>query len=741
MEYDKFLESKKLKYVPVGFETRQHFPSMKPFQKAVLDFACRKGRALVALDTGLGKTFTWLSWAHNVWMETGLPVIGFAPLCVGQQTEREAKKWGIDAKYYLEDDNFETPIVIANYERIHKFDFSKFGGIVLDESGIIKGIDSKIKKSIMEASQSIFYRLCCSATPAPNDYMEIGAQSEFLGVMTMSEMLATFFTHDASNTSKWALKGHGRDAFWEWMASWSVVIKKPSDIGFDDTGYDLPPLNTIIHIIESESTPGHLMAVEACDLSQRLQARKRSVDVRCQTIADIVNASSESWVIWCHLNDEGDLLEKLIHGAVQVAGRHPIEKKEKDIMDFSNGETRVLISKVSITGYGLNWQHCHNMAFVGMNDSFEEYYQAIRREWRFGQEHAVDVHVAVTEEQMSILRNVEEKQKRNEIMSQKMIAHMQPAMEKELVGSVKTTDTYATGDESGENWRLMLGDCVERIREIDDNSIDFSVFSPPFASLYTYSASDRDMGNVRSHGEFYEHFQFLVDELMRVIKPGRNISFHCMNLPTSKQTHGVIGLSDFRGELIRMFVAKGFIYHSEVCIWKDPVTAMQRTKALGLLHKQVKKDSAMSRNGLPDYVVTMRKPGKNMVPVVHSPSAQSVDTWQKWASPIWMDIDQGNTVNRKKVLGTVLQKDEDDQKHLCPLQVDVIERLVGLYSNPDELILSPFAGVGSEGFMSLKMKRRFVGIELKKLYFDQAVRNISAAGTNGSQLTMDFGDE
>ncbi|MBF0399946.1 MAG: site-specific DNA-methyltransferase [Magnetococcales bacterium] len=333
-------------------------------------------------------------------------------------------------------------------------------------------------------------------------------------------------------------------------------------------------------------------------------------------------------------------------------------------------------------------------------------------------------------------------------------------MRNELVGNVQTSDEYHTGDSSGEGWTLKLGDCVERMREISDNSVGFSVFSPPFASLYTYSASERDMGNARSHSEFYHHFKFLIVELLRVMQPGRLVSVHCMNLPTSKQRDGVIGLVDFRGEIIRMFVDAGFVYHTEVVIWKDPVTAMQRTKALGLLWKQVKKDSCMSRNGLPDYVVSFRKPGDNQSRVCQSPEATSVDDWQAWASPVWTspkehagskwhewaksvwhNINQSKTLNNKREVGLALPKDADDQKHICPLQLDVIERLVGLYSNKGDLVLSPFAGIGSEGYQSIKMGRRFVGIELKKTYFDQAVKNISFAVNGGGQLALNFGDE
>lgn len=278
------------------------------------------------------------------------------------------------------------------------------------------------------------------------------------------------------------------------------------------------------------------------------------------------------------------------------------------------------------------------------------------------------------------------------------------------------------------------GDCVDFTASMPDNSIDYSIFSPPFASLYTYSASDRDMGNCRSHNEFFEHMSFLITELYRVMRPGRNVSFHCMNLPTSKVRDGYIGITDFRGQLIRAFQDAGFVYHSEVCIWKDPVTAMQRTKALGLLHKQVKKDSCMSRQGIADYLVTMRKPGENTKPVAgefeyfagdhttfQNTGNMSIDVWQRYASPVWMDINPSNTLQKESA------REHDDERHICPLQLDVIERGLQLWSMPGDLVYSPFMGIGSEGFMSLKLGRRFVGAELKESYHKQAALNLEKA--------------
>ncbi len=280
---------------------------------------------------------------------------------------------------------------------------------------------------------------------------------------------------------------------------------------------------------------------------------------------------------------------------------------------------------------------------------------------------------------------------------------------------------------SGDNYTVFHGDCVDVLKGIPDASIDYSIFSPPFASLYTYSNSPRDMGNVRNDAEFFEHFAFLIAELRRVMKPGHNVSFHCMLMPTSKERDGYIGLKDFRGDLIRAFQAHGFIYASEVCIWKDPVTSMQRTKALGLLHKTVRTNACMSRQGIPDYLVTMRAPGEMVDKVTHDPEQYPVDKWQKVASPVWMDIDPSDTLQYRSA------REHDDERHICPLQLEVIRRGIDLWTNPGDVVLSPFTGIGSEGFVAVEMGRKFVGAELKQSYFEQAARNLAAAEQEQTQ--------
>ncbi len=285
--------------------------------------------------------------------------------------------------------------------------------------------------------------------------------------------------------------------------------------------------------------------------------------------------------------------------------------------------------------------------------------------------------------------------------------------------------------ESGAGWALYNQDCVEVMAAMPESSVDYSVFSPPFASLYTYSASPADLGNCRSYADFFEHYAYVAREQFRVLRPGRLLSAHCMLLPTSKQHHGYIGLVDFRGDLIRAYQAAGFIFHSEVVIWKDPVTAMQRTKALGLLHKQLKKDSCMSRQSVPDYVITMRKPGDNPSRVSHTNETFPVERWQRYASPVWMDINPSDTLQFRSA------REHEDERHICPLQLPVIRRCLELWTNPGDIVLSPFAGIGSEGYCAIEMGRRFVGTELKASYYRQAVENLKAAESKSSLLVAE----
>lgn len=721
-EYEQFVKTKATTYTPAGFHPDILPDHLFDFQSAIVEWACKRGRAAIFADTGLGKTAMQTAWAQLVADETEGKILIVAPLCVAQQTVEESARWGIDIQYVRHPDQIDSQIVITNYEMLAKFDLSQFVWVVLDESSILKAHDSKTRAQIIEMCRDVPYKLSCTATPSPNDHMELGNQAEFLGVMTATEMLAMFFIHDGGDTSQWRLKGHGKTRFWEWMATWSICIRNPSDLGFDGSAYILPGLEINEHVLPAdEPLEGQLFAGIAQTLTERRQAKRGSMEGRIKTAADLVNSHNRPAIVWCHLNDESQMLAKAIPDAVEVTGSMSADQKEKAIMAFTHGEVRVMVTKPSIAGFGMNWQHCADMVFAGLDDSYESFYQAIRRCYRFGQKNIVNVHLVSSESEGAVKANLERKQKQADDMAQSMVSHMREMTKKNIKGVQMEKSEYKREVATGEGWTIHLGDCVDVARELPDNSIDFSVFSPPFASLYTYSNSDRDMGNCRSYSEFYGHFMFLVKELIRITKPGRLLSFHCMNLQTSKFRDGVIGLHDFRGELVRMFTDEGWIFHSEVCIWKDPVTAMQRTKALGLLHKTIRKDSSMSRQGIPDYLVTMRKPGDNPEPISHTHESFPVDKWQRYASPVWMDVNPTRTLQFKTA------RETDDERHICPLQLDVIERAMELWSNPGDLVFSPFTGIGSEGYVAIEMGRRFIGSELKRSYFELAKRNLSEA--------------
>ena len=720
--YDSFLKDKAIGQIPTGFAPGRLGSHLFDFQAAIVEWACKRGRAAIFADTGLGKTAMQAEWARQVAAHTGGRVLILAPLCVAQQTVEEEAQFGTAIKYCRNESQTDGDIIITNYEMVDHFDVTDYAGVVLDESSILKSHDSKTRAKIIDMFGATPYRLSCTATPSPNDHMELGNQAEFLGVMTATEMLAMFFVHDGGQTSNWRLKGHGKSRFWEWMSSWAVCIRTPEDLGFDGSRYVLPGLETHEHIIDvHEPLPGQLFPGIAQTLTERRDAKRQSMAERVQISAGLVNSHNRPAIVWCHLNDESKALSQAIPDAVEVTGSMTVSEKEDAIMAFTRGTKRVIVTKPSIAGFGMNWQHCSDMVFAGLDDSFESFYQAARRCYRFGQKNVVNVHLVSSSAEGAVKANIQRKQDQAAEMAESMVSHMRELTKQTIKGSVMEKTEYTRDVAEGKGWTLHHGDCIDVVSEMDDSSIDYSVFSPPFASLYTYSNSDRDMGNCKTYGEFYEHFRFLVAQLLRVTKPGRLLSFHCMNLPTSKFRDGVIGLHDFRGELTRMFTDAGWIYHSEVCIWKDPVTAMQRTKALGLLHKTIRKDSAMSRQGIPDYLVTMRKPGENPDPISHTHEEFPVEKWQRYASPVWMDINATRTLQYRNA------RDSDDERHICPLQLDVIERAMELWTNHGDLVLSPFAGIGSEGCVSIEMGRRFVGVELKQSYFNMAKINLSDA--------------
>lgn len=451
MQYLDFLKNKRFVLESSGFDVDKSDlnPMMYEFQKDVVRWALKKGKACVFSDCGTGKTIIQLSWAYQVHLHTGGMILILAPLAVTEQTKREAEKFGYVAKVVEKQTDCISGINITNYEKLDKFVANKFIGIVLDESSILKSFTGKVRTEIIQNFQNVPYKLACTATPAPNDYMELGNHSEFCGVMTRSEMLSMFFVHDGGNTSKWRLKGHAEGIFWQWLSTFSVFVDNPKNLGYDAEGYDLPELSVTEIIVDGEEP-----IKESLTLTERRQARKDSLKLRCQQAANLVNNSDEQWLVWCDLNVEGDMLESLIREGKNVQGSDTNKYKASTMLAFSNGNLKCLISKPKLAGYGMNWQNCHNMIFTGLSDSYEQYYQAVRRCWRFGQKHPVNAYIIISAKEGCVKKNIERKQKDFLKMQREMAKLTKEITKKELRSTCRISTYYEPKIEMGlPKWR------------------------------------------------------------------------------------------------------------------------------------------------------------------------------------------------------------------------------------------------------------------------------------------------
>lgn len=720
MNYQEFIESKRKERRESGFVPADMNDNLFPFQRFIVDRAVRAGKYAIFADCGLGKTLMQLEWASQVVEYTQGKVLIVAPLAVSGQTINEGEKFGINISKV----GVGSQIEITNYEQLDKINPRQYAGVVLDESSILKNFEGATKKLIFDQFKHTDYKLACTATPSPNDPMELGNHAEFLDVMTRNEVLSMYFVHDGGETSKWRLKGHAINEFYKFVGTWAIMLNNPSDIGFPMDGYDLPELNLIEKQVKTENRENGLLfndiAVSATNFNKELKLTKVE---RLNQVVDIVKSKpSEPFIIWVKQNEEADMIKSLIPEAVEVRGNDKPEIKERRLIGFGKGEFRILVTKTKIAQFGLNYQNCNNQIFASLDFSFEGLYQAIRRSYRFGQINDVNIYMVTTDTMQNVIESINKKQKQFKKMQDQLSKSINVNLMKRTEETIER-DQFETGD-----YKIVRGDCVELIKELEDESVGFSVFSPPFAELYTYSSHVEDMGNSKNYKEFMTQFGFLVSELYRVLKSGRNVAVHCMDLPIQKGKEGFIGLRDFSGMLLKLFSDCGFIYHSRVTIWKDPVVEMQRTKALGLLHKQIKKDSTMSRVGIPDYVLIFRKDGERNDPVKCD---IPVDLWQKYASPVWMDINYSNTLQ-----GFRNAREDKDEKHICPLQLDTIERLIHLYTNKGDTVLTPFMGIGSEVFKAVEMGRKGIGFELKKSYFDLAKKNLSTLQETKKQTQL-----
>ena len=432
--YAAFLRRKAFVQPASGFSPDEIRTPLFAFQADITRWAIRRGRAAIFADTGLGKTRMQLEWARQVAARTGRPVLILAPLAVAAQTVAEATRCGIGAAE-SKSGAIGAEIVVTNYERLHRFDSATFGGVVLDESSILKSYDGKTRALLIAAFDRTPYRLACTATPAPNDHAELGNHAEFLGICPRVEMLAEFFVHDGGDTSTWRLKGHAERSFWRWLSTWAATIRRPSDIGHDDGPFRLPPLSIRQTVVDSTpSDAGMLFAVNALTLEEQRIARRSSLHGRVEAAVDLVNGSVDRWVVWCDLNAESAALAGSISGSVEVRGDMSIEEKEERLAAFSNGSARVIVSKPSICGWGLNWQHTHRMAFVGVTHSFEAFYQAVRRCWRFGQKTAVECHVITSEAEGEVVANLRRKEALASQMHEAMAEHVREFVADEVRG-------------------------------------------------------------------------------------------------------------------------------------------------------------------------------------------------------------------------------------------------------------------------------------------------------------------
>lgn len=447
--YAEFIKRKTPIDVPTGFEPSE-IEFSRPlfdFQSDVVKWSIRRGRAALFEDCGLGKTAQQLAWARHV-QDQG-PVLILTPLSVADQTVREGEAIGVDVAHIHDDAeaivqlDIGRSIHICNYEKLHRLNPDRYAGVVLDESSILKSYDGKTRTCIIDAFRPTKFKLACTATPAPNDYMELGNHAEFLGVMKREEMLAMFFTHDGGNTSQWRLKGHAEDVFWKWLCSWAVNIRKPSDLGYDDGAFQLPELKMHQHVVEThQAMDGYLFALPASSLQERREARKCSLPERVAKASEIANSNDDQWIAWCNLNSESESLAKCIRGAVEVAGSDSEEYRDKVVNGFLSGEVRVLVSKPSIFGFGLNFQHCHKQLFVGLSDSYEQFYQAVRRCWRFGQKNIVDAHLVISNLEGAVLANLQRKEADAKRMAESMVKHMAEISSREIRGVRRDSTAY-----------------------------------------------------------------------------------------------------------------------------------------------------------------------------------------------------------------------------------------------------------------------------------------------------------
>jgi DNA modification methylase len=712
------------------------------YQRFCVAFALAKERAALFLECGLGKTSIALSWSQAI----DGPVLISAPLAACHEFINEAGKFFPSMAIQLLrgkaiDAWLDSPTgvgLVTHHAMMVDRDMSRISGFVLDESSILKSGSGAISSGLKQASALVRYRLALSATPAPNDPTEYAAHSTWLGHMkTDAEFRARFFVRDGTD---WRLKGHAVEEMPRWLASWSVWMRDPATYGMKCDAALPVPYKIQVERVKSigADIPRDLlgMPIKGASMSQRAAVRKASWQCpqRMMALLKHIKPGMAS-VVWGRSNAHCDAMEKAIKqsgvAVAQIAGKTDEDERLRILDDYRAGRIDCLVSKPKIIGHGVNLQKCQKMVFAGYNESYEEQHQSIRRAHRQGRDGSLDVVYLANQDDKRTLATLKAKAQAWDSLSARQEAEMTAQLKTTVDGfmSGKPIERTEAGtvellQESTSDWyRLMNGDCVTTMRDnMEADSMDLAVFSPPFSSLFTYSSHGADMGNCSEHDgdvEFSIHFEFFARELLRVIKAGRAVCLHLQQIIAFRSSHGRKGLRDFRGMVIDTMERAGFHYYGEFVISKNPQATAIRTKTERLQFTQFKRDSLESSPCLNDYVLHFRKPGKQAVAVKNNVSNEE---WIRWASGIWDDIRESDVLS-----GHRNAKSDQDEKHICPLQLEVIRRCVRLWSNPGESVFTPFLGIGSEAYVAIEQGRIGVGVELKPEYYKQAVSNCDAA--------------
>lgn len=724
----------------IGEALSGHAPHLHDYQRFAVTFAVARQCSAAFLECGLGKTSIALAFVEHV--RAGKPVIICAPLAALHEFENERAKFfpGVPLRLVPTGNvdawlaNPEGVALVTHHAFTRDRDLSGIGAFVLDESSILKSGDGAIAASLTRSVRPIPYRLALSATPAPNDPTEYAQHAVFLGYMRSdAEFRARFFVRDGKD---WRVKGHAKEALPKWLARFALWMRDPAVYGMPCAA--LPAGEPSLQVVELDSVDHGLglstdlfgAPVDALNMSQRSKIRNNlyGVDSRLAKVVELCCGPS---IVWAIRNDHADQLEAAIRKAglrvAQIAGTTADEDRVESVRRFQAGELDVLVSKPKVIGHGVNLQRAERMIFAGYDESYEALHQAVRRAHRQGRKGALETFILVAPEERPVLTTLRNKGDRWREDSARQETEFALALAGDLEAyhegrtmQIHADETERMPEASTEHYRLQHGDSIELMQDMEPESVDMSCFSPPFSSLFTYSSEAADMGNCsdQAEEEFGLHFIHFADALLRVMKPGRVVALHLAQLIAFRARHGRKGLRDFRGAVIGIMELAGFHYYGEFVIPKNPQAVAIRTKSERLQFSQFKRDSLESSPALNDYMLQFRKPGKQAVPVLNDVSNEE---WIRWASGVWDDIRETDVLQYQQARG------EEDEKHICPLQLTVIERCVRLWSNPGEVVFTPFLGIGSEVYTAICQNRIGWGIELKAEYYRQAIRSAERA--------------